>query len=201
MHAFPERRDKREFLEMFERHLSAREIKDSNSRPYRKLFDDVAVLACNVLDNHYHLVILQKRPGGLLRLMAAVLTAYGHYFNKQHGRRAQIFESPYSVRLAENRDDVRGLIEYVHVNHETIGPNYEFSSHREYLGRGRCDWIAAGIGLQLFGGQVSYEKAVLRRWDLSRTVKAEAREVPLPPRRQLKRGRPSHLPDPLKRDS
>lgn len=198
IHAFPERRDKRAFLEMFERHLSKAEIKDSSYRPYRKLFDDVEVIACNVLDNHYHLVILQKRPGGLLKLMAAVLTAYGHYFNNEHGRRAQIFESPYSVRLAENRADVRGLIEYVHTNNEVVGPNYEFSTHRNFMGRARADWISVELGLKLFGGKRRYEVAVWSRWEESNAKKALAREIPLQPRRQLKRGRASHIPQPAK---
>lgn len=194
IHAFPARRDKRAFMEMFERHLSPREIRDPSSRLYRKLRDEVEVLSINVLDNHYHLVVLQKRPGGLLRLMTSVLTAYGHYFNREHGRRAQIFESPYSVRMASDLDDVRGLIEYVHVNHEVLGLQYEFSSHLEYVGARQSDWIAAGTGLRLYPSLGAYQRAAELKLAQTRRDKPERRGLnPLPKSRALRRGPGSHI--------
>jgi hypothetical protein len=195
MHTFPADRDKREFMHLFERHLSPREIRDRWRHPFRKLLDDVELLAAIVLDNHYHLVIRQKRPRGLIRLMAAVQTAYGHYFNSQHGRRAQIFESPYSVRMAENASDVRGLIEYVHTNHEVLGLAYEFSTHLEYIGARESDWVSVANGLALFGSLADYLQAVTERAITSRELKALRRETtPFAPSRKIRRGPASHIP-------
>jgi REP element-mobilizing transposase RayT len=198
MHSFPTDRDKKTFREILERHLSPREIRDRSRRPYRKLFDEVEVIAVNVLDNHYHLVILQKRPGGLYRLMKSILTAYGHYFNGEHGRRAQIFESPYSVRIAEDHDDVRGLIEYVHGQHEVLGLKYEFSSHIEYVGARRSDWISIEIGLRLYPSLGAYQRAAERKaFEMSQLRPEQRLLEPLPKRRALRRGRGSHvLPPP-----
>lgn len=194
MHAFPERRDKREFLDRIERHLSPREFLDTNYRPYRKLHEDVEILAFCILDNHFHLLIHQKKEGGLIALMKSVLTSYGRYFNDTHSRRAQIFESPYSARLADGHDDVRHLIAYVHSNDEVIGPTYEFSSHLEYMGARESDWVASGVGLRLFDSSAAYEQFVFAKWKEIRARKLERREnAPLAPGRRLKRGRGSHI--------
>ncbi|MBI2691231.1 MAG: transposase [Solirubrobacterales bacterium] len=200
MHVFPERRDKREFLDRIERHLSPRKILDTNYRPYRKLRDEVELLAFCILDNHFHLLIFQKAEGGVISLMKSVLTSYGRYFNETHGRRAQIFESPYSARAADGHDDIRHLISYVHTNHEVLGPNYEFSSHREYMGMRESDWLASGIGLRLFDSKDAYQQVVFTKWEEIRTRKIENRaKNPLPPSRPIKRGRGSHiLPQPNK---
>jgi hypothetical protein len=185
------------FHSIFDRHLGPDLVRDNWRRPYEKLTDDVAVLAVNPLDNHYHLVILQKRPGGLLRFMRALLTAYGHHFNTSHGRRAQIFESPHSVRIAGNHDDVRYLIGYVHANHEILGLQYEFSSHLEYIGARGPRFIACGIGLRLFGDLPTYLAEMEWHVDQTRKRKAERRKLWTPPAsRSLRRGPGSHIPIP-----
>ncbi|MBJ7458148.1 MAG: transposase [Thermoleophilaceae bacterium] len=202
MHTFPERRDKAEFLDRIERHMSPREIRDSTRRPYRKLTEKAEVIAFCILDNHYHLLILQKQEGGVIELMRALLTSYGRYFNDTHGRRAQIFESPYSARPAEDHDDVRSLIGYIHGNHEVIGPDYEFCSHREYVGDRNSDWVASGLGLLLFSSIDGYRVFAFTEWEASRKRKRDHREAnPLPARRHLKRGRGGHLPSPQNPDS
>ena len=194
MHVFPERRDKREFLDRIERHLSPREILDSNYRPYRKLVDEVELLAFCILDNHFHLLIHQKVEGGVISLMKSLLTGYGRYFNDTHGRRAQIFQSPYSARAADGHDDIRQLIGYIHANNEVVGPGYEFSSHREYTGARSSDWLASDLGLRLFHSPAEYERFAFAKWEETRNRKLERRAAdPLPPSRPLKRGRGSHI--------
>jgi REP element-mobilizing transposase RayT len=194
MHAFPGPLDKAAFLERFERHLSPRRICDRYYNAYRKLFEDVELIAFNILDNHYHLLIRQRRPGGLFKLMRAVLTSYGHYFNKEHGRRAQIFESPYSVRMAVDDDDVRGLIAYIHSNEEVIGLDYAFASHREYMGRRESDWLASASGLAFFDSRAAYAEFVAVEFEAIRDRKVERRQnEPLPETRQISRGRVGHV--------
>lgn len=194
MQSFPERRDKRAFLERIERYMSPREIRDTNYRPYRKLIEKAEVLAFCVLDNHYHLLILQKQEGGLIDLMKPLLTSYGRYFNDTHGRRAQIFESPYSVRALDDHEDVRHMIMYVHTNHEVIGPNYEFCSHREYVGERTTDWVASRLGLALFKSADEYASLVVIEWQKIRERKQLRRATPqLPQRRTITRGRGSHI--------
>lgn len=194
MQVFPERRDKRAFLERIERYMSPREIRDTNYRPYRKLSDKAEVLAFCVLDNHYHLLIFQKEEGGLIDLMKALLTSFGRYFNDTHGRRAQIFESPYSVRALSDHDDVRHMIMYVHTNHEVLGPNYEFCSHREFVGDRSTDWVCTRFGLALFESVDDYRQRVFIEWEVIRERKQNRRSTKqLPPRRPITRGRGSHI--------
>jgi REP element-mobilizing transposase RayT len=177
--------------------MSPRKILDPNYRPYRKLHEQAEIIAFCILDNHFHLLIHQKKEGGLIALMKSVLTSYGRYFNDTHGRRAQIFQSPYSARVADGHDDIRHLISYIHTNHEVLGPNYEFSSHREYVGTRSSDWVASGIGLRLFGDKGTYEQVVFMKWQEIRDRKRERRaNDPLPPTRSLKRGRGSHIQKP-----
>lgn len=195
LHVFPSDYDKRVFMEIFDRHLGPDIVRDKRRRPYEKLNDDVELLAFNILDNHYHLVILQKRPGGLLRFMRSLLAAYGRHFNDSHGRRAQIFESPYSVRLAVSRNDVRELIGYVHANHELLGLRYEFSSHLEYVGARGNRVVACDLGMKLFAGPGAYVREMELRVERTRRMKAEKRELWVPSgARRLKHGVASHIP-------
>ncbi len=194
MHVFPEDRDKSKFLEIFERHLSPREIRDANYRPYPKYFEDVELFGANVLDNHYHLLARQIAQGGLERLMRSALTGYGHYFNKTHGRQAQIFESPYSVRAISDDDDLRNMLSYVHGNNEAVGLDYQFSTHRSYLGIEPRDFIAVEFGLSHFESIAEYDRAMHEGFERQSALKRERRAQATPaPHRKIRRGPGSHL--------
>lgn len=195
MHVFPERADKDRFLFTFERHLSSEEFKNEDGRPYRKLSDLVELAGFAVLDNHFHLLLLQKLEAGVLTLMRSVLPSYGRYFNETHGRRAQIFESPYSVRPIEDEADLRYMIAYVHGQHETLGLDYKYTSHRGYLGEVRMEWLNPAPGLAVYGSLGEYRASIADEVAAIHEAKTLRRlREPLPGRRLLRRGRGSHLP-------
>ena len=194
MHTFPTTRSKASFLHLFERYLSPQEFKDPDGRPYRKLSEMIELVGFAVLDNHYHLLLRQKLEAGVITLMRSVLPTYGRYFNDTHGRRAQIFESPYSVRPIEDEADLRHMVGYVHGQHESLGLEYEHTSHRLYLGEAECDWLQIEPGLAAFGSRDSYATEIEAevREILSAKVARRA-ETPLPPSRPLTRGRGDHI--------
>lgn len=194
LHVFAEDWDKQYFLSLFERHLSPRTIKSDGGVPYRKLIGQVELVSFAVLDNHFHLILHQIEAGGVVSLMRSVLTAYGHRFNSFHGRRAQIFESPYSVRMIEDPADLRQMVTYVHGQHERLALDYAFTSHRAFLGEETFDWLRTDRGVAAFGGREIYADVIGKEVAAVISKKALRRaDTPLPFKAPLRRGRGGHV--------
>jgi REP element-mobilizing transposase RayT len=158
LQVFGTHRDKREFIACLQRHLTRGRILDRKRRPYKKLFDQVTLIAFCIMDDHFHLVLHQETAGGMARFMRTVQSGYGAYFNTRRGRKGPLFMQKYSATPIFEHEYAKRAVAYVHLNHEEKLLDYQYSSHDYFVGRRRCDWIDTDRGLKLFGGVDSYER-------------------------------------------
>lgn len=149
--------DKREFLSRYRNYLSPAVTRNSARRRYRKLHDEVSLLAYCLLDNHFHLIVHQETPDGMAKLMARTQTAYVRYFNDRYKRRGPLFDARYAARPIRDHRHAMYSVAYTHLNHEVEQLDYEFSSHRLYMGEYDADWIDVPRGLRIFGGTDAYQ--------------------------------------------
>lgn len=148
--------DKREFLSRYCNYLSPQVIRNSSRRRYRKLHDEVSLLAYCLMDNHFHLILHQETAEGMANLMARTQTAYVRYFNDRYRRRGPLFDARYAAQPIRDHRHAKFSIAYTHLNHEAEQRDYEFSSHRLYLGEYNCDWIDVRRGIRIYGGVDAY---------------------------------------------
>lgn len=162
--------DRREFVQCFRRHLSPVEFVDQWGRPYKKMNDQVSVLAYCLMPNHFHLVLHQLTSDGISRLMHAAMAGYTRYFNRRHGRSGRLCGGGFRAVPKLDPTDAATAILYVHCNNE-MNAEYEFCSHNAYMAgelRGEpsvgppVDWLDIRGGLKIFRGRDEYARRLAR---------------------------------------
>ncbi len=116
----------------------------------------VSIGAYCPMPNHFHLLLYEKKEGGISMFMEKLLTAYSMYFNKKNSRTGKLFEGVFKATHANNDRYLKYLFSYIHLNPiKIIDPhwkengisdrgkaqkyleNYPYSSYLDYLGRVR----------------------------------------------------------------
>ena len=109
-----------------------------------------------LMPNHFHLLLHEKREGGITKFMSKLLTAYSMYFNKKYERTGSLFESKFKAEHADKDEYLKYLFAYIHLNPvKLVEPNwrevgiknkdcvkkylkeYKYSSYVDYLGEDR----------------------------------------------------------------
>lgn len=165
---FRDDEDRKTFEQMMNRHLSSVPQFDQRGRPYCSLREEVRLCARAVLSNHFHLVLWQKVPGGIERLMRRVLGAYTRYYHRKYGTSGPLFEGRYRTRLIQGRKSFMWRVAYVHDNHKREGLDWAFSTHRLFTpDEDPPSWLEVGKTLEVFGGRDGYlrymDEFLLRR--------------------------------------
>ncbi len=121
----------------------------------KKLVEIVA-FCCN--ENHYHLVLKQRVPGGISTFMKKLSVGYTNYFNRRYERAGSLFAGRYKSERIGNGADLQYVSAYVNLNNHVHGEE-ETNSHvvrtsmRDYstpdTGYG---FVATEEVLQGFGG-------------------------------------------------
>lgn len=113
-----------------------------------------------IMDNHFHLLLREKKTNGISLFMKKLLTAYSMYFNKKHGRSGGLFEGPFRATHADSDEYLKYLFAYIHLNPiKIIDPGwkengiadreasekylakYRFSSYLDYSGEERGEGV------------------------------------------------------------
>lgn len=147
----------------------------------RKLI--VEILAFCIMPNHFHLLMRQKKDGGLTKFMRKLGVGYANYFNKKYQRTGTLFQGRYrAVSVTENAHFVH-IPYYIHFNPlDLIMPewrtgkienhqkaiefleSYRWSSHLDYIGKKNLPSITQrAFLLKIFGGYENYRKGV-KNW-------------------------------------
>jgi putative transposase len=168
---------------------------NDDSRKPRKML--VSILAFCLMPNHYHLLLREKREGGIIKFMHKIGTGYVKYFNQKYKRKGTIFESRYKSILVSGSNHFLNLPYYIHLNPLDIQfpewrdrrikdynkaieylNNYRWSSHLDYCGKKNFPSITnREFLLDVFGGQEEY-KVDIRKW-LKEMETEEMRELVL----------------------
>lgn len=94
----------------------------------------VDLCAYCLMPNHFHLLVREKKAGGISRFMQKLMTAYTMYFNVRHERNGALFQGKYKARHASNDRYLKYLISYIHLNPvQRIEPRWKETgiSHRK----------------------------------------------------------------------
>lgn len=109
----------------------------------------VDILAYVLMPNHYHLLLRQRREGGVSLFMQKMGIGYTEYFNLVYERSGVLFQGKFKVKAITSEAYLRHLPFYIHHNpaerfvadgsvriEDLLGTlrRYRWSSYRDYLG-------------------------------------------------------------------
>lgn len=100
----------------------------------------VAVHAYVLMTNHFHILATPEKSDGLPLMMQAVGRRYVRYFNDRQGRSGTLWEGRYRSTLIQTDRYLLICMAYFDLNPVRAGlvreaKDYEWSSHRHYIGQ------------------------------------------------------------------
>jgi REP element-mobilizing transposase RayT len=107
------------------------------------------------MTNHLHLLV-QVADVPLSRTMQWIAARYARYFQRSFGTTGHLFERRHHAVLVEDDGYLLELVRYIHLNPVRGGlvahaADYEWSSHRTYMGLAARRWVSADGVLKIFG--------------------------------------------------
>jgi len=86
----------------------------------------VDIFAYALMPNHFHLIIGEKRDGGISTFVGRLLTSYSMYFNTKYERSGPLMCRPFRSSHIGEDDYFRWLFSYVHLNPlQLLDPDWE----------------------------------------------------------------------------
>lgn len=76
----------------------------------------VSIGAYCLMPNHFHILLIEQRAGGISCFMKKLSTAYSMYFNKKYGRTGALFEGKFKAKHANTDEYLKYLFSYIHLN-------------------------------------------------------------------------------------
>lgn len=151
-------------------------------RKPRKLLVEILVFA--LMPNHFHLLIRQKRGGGIVKFMQKLGTGYTMYFNQKYNRVGGLFQGRFKAVLINQESHFVHIPNYIHSNpldlhyggSTSIGSieNYRWSSFLDYIGKKNFPSVTGrDFLLEIFGGEKEYKKEMIT-WVKERDKNLEA---------------------------
>lgn len=99
----------------------------------------VDIIAYSLLDDHYHLLLLQNIDPGISNFISNFTNSYTRYFNNRHEGKGAIFTNQFKAVLIENMEKLLEVSRFIHaepalagkVNEDSL-TEYPYSSLWEY---------------------------------------------------------------------
>ena len=76
----------------------------------------VAIGCYCLMPNHFHIVLTQKREGGISKFMQKLSTAYSMHYNKKYDRTGGLFEGKFKSEHIDEDRYFKYLFSYIHLN-------------------------------------------------------------------------------------
>jgi putative transposase len=110
-----------------------------------------------LMTNHVHL-LLERQASAVGQIMHRLLTGYAQYYNRQHRRVGHLFQGRHRAILCQSERYLSQLVRYIHLNPVRAGivsqpEEYEYSSHRAYLGMAPAGIVDVDPVLRHFGAK------------------------------------------------
>jgi putative transposase len=129
----------------------------------------VKIHAFCLMTNHFHLLVEQKKQGGVSDYLQRVGNSYTKYFNAKYKRTGHIFESTFKDRIIESEKYLCHLSRYIHSNPHKYCKlknkfdyikHYKWSSLRHYLGLEKIKIVDDSIIRKYFQNIDEYEQYI-----------------------------------------
>lgn len=149
--------------------------------PNRKLL--VHILAFCLMPKHFHLLIQEKRDGGIVKFMQKLSTGYTMYFNTKYKRVGGLFQGRFKAVLVEDESHFIHLPYYIHCNPlDLVAPkwregsvenpdeafsflkNYRWSSFLDYAGKKNFPSVTQRNFLSKVFGKHGHHEKDLEKW-------------------------------------
>lgn len=99
----------------------------------------VDIICFNLLPNHYHLLLKQKKDQGIEKFMHKLGLAYTMYFNAKNKRSGSLFQGTYKAKAVKTDGYLWQLSCYINANAEIHGiakaEEWPWSSYLDYIGK------------------------------------------------------------------
>lgn len=99
-----------------ERNIVFRDVPIGLAYGYSRGDTFVDIGAYCLMPNHFHLLVREKKEGGISFFMQKISTAYSMYFNTKYGRSGGLFEGPFRATHADSDEYLKYLFSYIHLN-------------------------------------------------------------------------------------
>lgn len=99
-----------------ERPFLSERIPASQSYEFERGEALVDIGAYCLMQNHFHLLLRERIPGGITMFMRKLSTAYTMYFNKRYDRTGVLFEGAFKATHADTDRYLKYLFAYIHLN-------------------------------------------------------------------------------------
>lgn len=127
----------------------------------------VDVIAFCLMPNHFHLLLQQKKDGGISRYIKHVTDSYTRYFNTKRKRVGPLFQGAFKAVHVETNEQLLHVSRYIHLNplvsyvvKEADFLSYAWSSLSEYREASQGMITTAPV-LQQFRSREAYIQFVL----------------------------------------
>lgn len=110
-----------------------------------------------LMSNHVHLLI-ERQADAIGRIMHRVLTGYSQYYNRKYRTVGHLLQGRHKAILCQTDRYLSELVRYIHLNPvraKIVGrpEQYQYSSHRSYLGTQASGIVDVDPVLRHFGGK------------------------------------------------
>jgi len=150
------------------------------------------------MPNHFHLLLNQKREGGIVKFMQKLGTGYTMYFNTKNKRDGVLFQGAFKSIPIESDEYLIYLSSYIHLNPvelkeprwkeegiknwKAIGQflgQYRWSSYPDYLGKKNFPYITnRNFLIEYFGDKEKYKQFVnswlIKDWEKVKSLTFES---------------------------
>jgi len=152
---FKEPSDYNFFLSLFKRYLSKQQSISKARVPYPNYHEIIELNAYCLMPNHIHLLLYQKDPVGIKKLMQSVMTSYSMYFNQKYEHYGSVFQGRYLASMIDKNNYLEHISRYIHLNPKDYR-DYPYSSLQFYSDSKQAEWINPKEILSMFNDYTDY---------------------------------------------
>ncbi len=135
----------------------------------------VNIICYCLMPNHFHLLLQQKREGGISEFISKLSNSYTKYFNIKNQRVGPLLQGDFKSVYVETNEQLMHLSRYIHLN-PLVGyitkdlENYKWSSYPEYLNIKNHTICSKEIVTDQFSISSPYKQFVLDQVDYGKTL-------------------------------
>jgi putative transposase len=123
----------------------------------------VELVSFCLMQNHFHLILKEKKEGGIALFMQRVLNGYTKYYNIKYQKSGHLFQGPYKAIHIENNTQLLHVSAYIHRNPRELPMwtdkehMYVYSSYQDFVNKNRWgELLAPDIILGQFKDKKEY---------------------------------------------
>jgi REP-associated tyrosine transposase len=121
-----------------------------------------------LMSNHVHLLI-ERQADSIGRIMHRVLTGYSQYYNRRYQKVGHLLQGRHKSILCQSEQYLCELVRYIHLNPVRARmvekpEDYEYSSHRDYLGLEPSSIVDVDPVLRHFGNRREIAQRAFRQF-------------------------------------